>query len=288
MVVVPPGAFVMGSAPSEAGRNADESPQHEVLLAHPFAVAKFDVTRDQFAQFVAETGYDAGSSCYIFSGQDWDKAEGRSWRNPGFDQAGTHPVVCVSWNDAQAYVDWLKRKTGRDYRLLSEAEWEYAARAPTGPIPERTTWCGCGGRTIVSAYPRYFFGNDDRQMCRYANGLDVQARMRVAGMQHWPAFSCSDRFAYTSPVGTYLPNAFGLYDMLGDVWQWTQDCYTENYLEAPTDGSARFEGACQDHVRRGGSWSSVPWHLRAAMRMKDVAAGHNDSSGIRIARTIGQ
>jgi formylglycine-generating enzyme required for sulfatase activity len=281
MVVIPPGSFVMGSALKETGRNDDEGPQHRVTVARPFAVAKYDVTVNDFAAFVADTGYDVGSYCYSWSGRDWEKVQGLSWRNPGYEQTGLHPVTCVSWYDAQAYIDWLKRKTGKDYRLLSEAEWEYAARGQTSPPPLSTSDCGCE----ISA-PRYFFGDDERDMCRYGNGLDRNAKQKIRGMQRWAFFPCSDGYAFTSPVGIFQPNLFGLYDMLGNVWQWTQDCYVESYVDAPIDGSAETTVECRLRVRRGGSWSSIPWHLRIAMRFKDAPDGRNDSSGIRVARTI--
>jgi formylglycine-generating enzyme required for sulfatase activity len=281
MLVIPPGSFIMGSPANEAGRNDDEGPQHRVTIAQPFAVAKFDVTVDDFAAFVADTGYDAGSYCNVWSGRDWEKSQGLSWRNPGYEQTGMHPVTCVSWYDAQAYVDWLKGKTGKQYRLLSESEWEYAARGQTSPPPLLTSGCGC-----EFSAPPYFFGNDDRDMCRYGNGLDRNGKQKIRGMQRWAFFPCSDGYAHTSPVGIFLPNPFGLYDMLGNVWQWTQDCYVETYGDAPIDGSAETSVECRLRVRRGGSWSSVPWHLRIAMRIKDIPDGRNDSSGIRVARTI--
>ena len=137
MVVVPAGSFTMGSPENEKGRDKkddkDESPQHVVTIAKPFAVDKFDVTKAQFAAFVAETKYDAGSNCYAYENNKWVEKRGRSWRDPGFAQDGTHPAVCLNWDDATAYVDWLARKTGKPYRLLTEAEWEYAARGRTAP-----------------------------------------------------------------------------------------------------------------------------------------------------------
>ena len=142
MVVVPAGEFIMGSPKDEEDRLSDEGPQHAVTIARPFAVGKFHVTVDQFAAFVADTGYDAGSECWTVEIGSGEFRRGRSWRNPGFVQAGSHPAVCISWEDAKAFVAWLSRKTGKGYRLLSEAEWEYVARAGT------TT--------------RYFFGNDEK------------------------------------------------------------------------------------------------------------------------------
>jgi formylglycine-generating enzyme required for sulfatase activity len=131
MVVVPAGSFMMGSSESEAGRDSGEGPQRRVTIARPFAVGKFEVTRGQFAAFVRETGRSVSDKCWTYEGGESQERSGRSFRNPGFEQDDRHPAVCVSWDDASAFVGWLSRKTGKPYRLLSEAEWEYAARAGT-------------------------------------------------------------------------------------------------------------------------------------------------------------
>ena len=131
MVVVPAGSFLMGSPESEMGRDDDEGPQHRVTIREAFAVGVYEVKRDEYGTFVAETGHVGGSGCYVWTGSEWKRREGADWRSPGYAQTGRDPVVCVSWEDAQAYVRWLSRKTGEEYRLLSEAEWEYAARAGT-------------------------------------------------------------------------------------------------------------------------------------------------------------
>jgi formylglycine-generating enzyme required for sulfatase activity len=253
MVVVPAGAFTMGSPQSESGRYVDEGPQHAVTIGEPFAAGRLPVTLDQFAVFAKETAYASRAGC--------------SWRNPGFVQEGSHPVVCVGWDDAKAYVDWLARKTGKPYRLLSEAEWEYAAR----------------GRTSPGTYPRFWFGNDEKGLCRYGNGADQKAKSEGAFIIGDPS-PCNDGYAHTSPVGHYQPNAFGLYDMSGDAWQWTEDCWHGNYDGAPRNGSAWTTG-CEDgsHVVRGGSWSDNPRDLRAAVRFKDPRPY---LIGFRVARTL--
>jgi formylglycine-generating enzyme required for sulfatase activity len=173
------------------------------------------------AQFtVAETRYEA-SSCWVFDGGKVVQRFDLSWRNPGYSQNGSHPVVCLNFNDTKAYLDWLTRKVGKTYRLLSEAEWEYAARARTAP----------------GTYPRYWFGNNDKDLCRFGNGADQTAKSAIAGIS-WTGVPCADGYAYTSPVGSFAANDFGLYDMLGDAWQWTEDCYHDSYVNAPSDGSA--------------------------------------------------
>jgi formylglycine-generating enzyme required for sulfatase activity len=271
MVVVPAGSFTMGSPSTEQGRYDVEGPQHSVHISRPFAVGKFHVTVDEFAAFVTETGYDAGSKCWTFDEGTWQEREGRSWRSPGFAQSGSHPVVCLNWNDAKAYVEWLSRKTEKPYRLLTEAEFEYAARAGT------TT--------------RYFFGDDEKDMCRYGNGADQTAKSSIPwgeNLPFWLFFPCSDGYAYTSPVGSFAPNAFGLYDMHGNAWEWTEDCWHDNYHGAPTDGAAWTAGDCSRRVVRGGSWSNLPGALRAAIRFRgwDPSEPRGLIFGLRLGRTL--
>jgi formylglycine-generating enzyme required for sulfatase activity len=270
MVVVPAGSFTMGSPASEEGRHHQEGPQHDVKIAKPFAVGKFQVTVDEFNRFVMETGYYAGSSCYSWNGAEWEKTRGLSWRSPGFSQTGSHPAACLSWNDATAYAAWLSKKTGEPYRLLTEAEWEYAARGRTGP----------------GSYPRYFFGDAEKQMCSYGNGADESMKQEVSVSSSWLVFPCSDGYAYTSPVGSFAPNAFGLYDMLGNVWQFVEDCYHDSYSGAPKDGSAWITGDCSQRVRRGGSWYYGPDYLRAAHRYAHSPVNRSAVNGFRLARTL--
>jgi formylglycine-generating enzyme required for sulfatase activity len=259
MVVVPAGAFTMGAR--ENHRHKDEAPQHVVTIGRPIAIGKLHVTRDQFAAFVRETGYGASSKCNIREHEfPFGRVErtDRSWQNPDFWQGGLHPVVCVSWDDARAYIGWLAKKTGKPYRLLSEAEWEYAAR----------------GRTQPGAYPYFWFGDDDKSKCLYANTFN---------------YACNDGYEYTSQGGHYEANSFGLYDMAGNAWQWTADCYHDSYDGAPVDGSAWIAGDCSPgRVVRGGSWDRDPSNYGAevygaATRYKYTGA--NDSIGFRVART---
>jgi formylglycine-generating enzyme required for sulfatase activity len=271
MVVVPAGSFTMGSPAGEKDREPREGPQHDVTIGRPFAMGKLHITVDQFAVFVRDTAYVASSTCGIFEDGQWRESTGHSWRNPGFEQEGLHPVVCVNLADAKAYVDWLVKRTGKSYRLPSEAEWEYAAR----------------GRTSPGAYPRFWFGDDEKDLCRYGNGADQKARDNVAGAARWTIAPCNDGYAYTSPGGHFTPNAFGLYDMFGNAWQLTADCEHENYNGAPADGTA-WTTPCEDNdfnVVRGGSWDYGPWSLRAASRQM---WGFYPFIGIgfRVARTL--
>ena len=257
MVVVPAGTLMMGSPASEEGRNNDEGPVHRVTIAQPFAVGVYEVTRGQYARFVSATGHATGPPfCLTY---EEDKFKARSGRNPGYEQTAAHPVVCVSWEDARAYVRWLNEETGEAYRFLSEAEWEYVARAGT------TT-------------ARYW-GESEAGQCRYANGRD-------ASMGFEWAVSCHDGHARTAPVGRYEANAFGLYDVLGNVWEWTADCWNESYAGAPSNGRAWEIGDCSVRVVRGGSWVSRPRNLRSATRFGGPTLGPIDVAGFRLARTL--
>jgi sulfatase modifying factor 1 len=269
MIVVPAGTFRMGSAAGEKGRPADgrEGPQHEVTIGRSFAVGKFHVTVDQFAAFVSATGYEAGSECFVREGSRGGIKQDRSWRNPGFFQTGSHPAVCLNLMDARAYVDWLAGKTGRAYRLLTEAEWEYAAR----------------GHSTGS----YSFGNKEKNLCRYGNGVDRAARNTLVDLRgSSQAALCDDGYAYTSPVGTFATNGFGLYDMQGNAWQWTEDCWHANYIGAPSDGSAWLLGDCSRYVLRGGAWSSLPTGLRAASRLSSDSLYRASFFGLRVAMPV--
>ena len=273
MVVVPAGSFTMGSPESEKGRNSWEGPQHVVTFARPFAVGKFEVTVDQLAAFVRETGHDAGSTCWTYEDGKFDGRSGRSWRNPGFAQDGSHPAACLNWHDATAYADWLGRKTGgKGYRLLSEAEWEYAARARMKP--------GSG--------PAFSFGVDENAICAHGNGLDQTAKKAFPGTDTWTFLPCSDGYATAAPVGKFAANGFALHDMHGNVKEWTLDCYQDGlgYRGAPTDGSAWTSGSCRSRVLRGGSWLSYARLLRVAFRFTATPGERLNDVGIRVARTL--
>lgn len=247
--IVPAGSFVMGSPDAEPGRQAAEGPQHRVTIARPFALAVHDVTRAEFARFVAETGYRTDTSrC------DWRDPRSRGQR---LDQAPDHPVVCVSQDDAHAYVNWLSRKSGKPYRLPSEAEWEYAARAGSATI---RPW----GDGISRDFANY--------------GADSCCAPFAAGR---------DRWVYTSPVGAFPPNRFGLFDMLGNVWQRTEDCGHDDYAAAPADGSAWISGGdCTRRMVRGGAWFHPPELVRSAARAADPADFRHADIGFRVARSL--
>jgi formylglycine-generating enzyme required for sulfatase activity len=234
MVVVPAGSFVMGSPANEQGHNTDEAPRHEVTIDRDFAVSKHEVTQGQFALFVRETSRNM-EGC---------------WQEEQYTPSDQHPLVCVSWEDAKAYAQWLTTKTGKPYRLLSEAEWEYAARA--GTTASR------------------FWGNDaGKTACEYAN-------------VYW----CGAKG--TAQVGRVnnKPNAFGLHDMLGNAYEWVEDCYFDGYVRAPTDGSAWVSWGCDIRVLRGGSFLFSPLDVRSANRYWVIPDLRFDFIGVRLARML--
>jgi formylglycine-generating enzyme required for sulfatase activity len=268
MVVIPAGSFLMGSPDNEPERHKNEGPQRKVTIPKPFAVAKFEVTLDQFRAFVKDADYEAANRCSLRRGERWVEPSGLSWRAPSFHQGSNHPVLCVNWIDAKAYVSWLSRKTGKPYRLLSEAEWEYAARAGT--------------------ITRFHFGNNQGDLCRFANVPDQTAKDNAPVAATWNIVACRDGHALTAPVGSFPANAFGLHDMYGNVWEWTEDCYNDSYAGAPSDGGAWKEGNCGRRLLRGGSYSRDHKDSRAAKRQPAPLGASGISFGIRVARTLHQ
>ena len=237
MVVIPAGRFRMGCV-TRSGCFADERPVHRVFIDDPFAVSRYAITFEDYDRF-------AGAN------RPADEGWGR----------GRRPVINVSWDDAVRYAHWLSEQTGEGYRLLSEAEWEYAARA---------------GST-----KKYHFGNDTTELCRYANHADASTDYE------WRNSYCSDGVGkQTAAVGSYEPNAFGLYDMHGNVWEWVQDCWSNHYRWAPRHGEARLEGDCSMRVLRGGAWGYEVESLRAAFRTPLSTRQRSNDIGFRVARTL--
>lgn len=246
MVVVPPGSFDMGSPASEEGRGSSEGPVHRVAIPAPLAVGRFEV---RFAEWDAcvESG---GCNGYLPD----DNGRGRDRR----------PVINVGWKDARSYVRWLSRKTGKHYRLLSEAEWEYAARA--------------GSRTSRH------WGDRVSAQCKFANGRDKSSERFLST---WTGANCRDRFVFSAPAGKYKPNEFGLFDMLGNVWEWVEDCWHGSYAGAPVDGSAwATGGGCGRRVVRGGSYGSQPEKLRSAHRSRTKNSERKANVGFRVVRSL--
>lgn len=263
MVVIPAGSFDMGSSGSEADRSRDEGPVHRVNVA-TFAMSKTEITRGQFADFVKKTKYSAGDKCWTLEKGKVEERDG-DWRKFRYGQEDNYPIGCLNWNDVKAYTQWLSRMTGKQYRLPTEAEWEYAAR---------------GNATTA----RYWGDNPD-EACAYANVADKTAQAQIRGASSWSAHNCTDGFAYTSPVGSFKANAFGLYDMLGNAWEWTEDSYHDSYKGAPVDGSA-WQGDGVKRVLRGGSWNSSPRIVRVAMRNSYKPERRFSFFGLRLARAL--
>ena len=247
MVVVPAGSFMMGSPSTEEGRDDFEGPQHLVTIGSRFAVGVYEVTLAEWEACMRRGG------CWGFRPEDEGWGRGR------------RPVINVNWEHAREYVRWLSEETGKEYRLLSEAEWEYVARA--------------GAQTA-----RYW-GDSESEQCEHANGADQDTRQGQENVD-WTTVSCSDGYVGTAPVGMFQSNAFGLHDVLGNVWEWTQDCGNRSYSGAPTDGSAWQTGDCDVRVFRGSSWADPPSSLRSATRNAGSAGYRNFTVGFRVARTM--
>jgi formylglycine-generating enzyme required for sulfatase activity len=230
MVVVPPGTFIMGSPETEKARGSDEGPLHKVTIADRFAVAKFPVTFDEWDTCAAVGG------CPQLSESGWGR--------------GRQPAINLNWDDAQQYVAWLSRMTGKTYRLLSETEWEYAARAGTATV--------------------YYWGDEVGS----GNANCIHCGSPWDGKQ-------------PSPVGSFKPNPFGLYDISGNVWTWLEDCYHDDYIGAPTDAAARSAG-CEQGRRavRGGAWDSYDYNTRIANRDRMSFGTRINDFGLRVARTL--
>lgn len=259
---IPAGTFTMGYDGGEPGRY--EGPPHQVVITRDFWMAETEVTHGQFSAFVAATGYQQAPGCNV-----WPKGtlafEKASWRTPGYETQLNYPAACVSWTDAQAYIAWLSAQSGLAYRLPTEAEWEYAAAAGS-----------------ADAFP---WGAELEDGCAHANWYDISS----AGTFRWDNSSCSDGHDGPSPVASYQANAFGLYDMIGNVWEWTQDCYIVPYPSNHTTEAAVEPAAgaqCDRRSVRGGSWMTRPSRNRIHFRGRDPEETRYFMFGFRLARDI--
>ena len=258
MIVLPPGDFVQGAPAGTPGSEPFESPEHDVFIDHSFAASQHEVTVGEFADFVAETGRDVGG-CWTYDGA-WRLDAGASWKSAVEGQTALHPASCVSWNDANAYTEWLSQRTGQPYRLPSAAEWEFAAR---GGASAARPWTSAAGA------------------CSQANVADQTALQRFPG---WTTHACMDTYVQSAPVGSFAANAFGLHDTLGNVFEWVADCWHDDYSGAPDDGSARVDGDCSQHEMRGGSWFTAPDFVRVSYRNRFAADYRSSSVGFRVVR----
>lgn len=244
MVVVPAGSYQMGATPGRDGAGADEGPARTVSIGKKFAVSRYEITFDD---------WDACVKARRCGHRPADEGWGRSRR----------PVINVTWRDALEFTEWLSQRTGAKYRLLSEAEWEYTARAGQKGM---RNWQGEGNA------------------CQYASVYDRVGAS--ANSFKWKSHSCSDGFPQTAPVGNFLANAFGLHDMLGNVWEWTADCWNPTYAGAPGTAAARTGGDCAHRVVRGGSWGDKPQDVRFSDRFSVQARIRTSNIGFRVARDI--
>jgi len=259
MVVVPAGTFMMGTAPGVFGAENNERPQHQVTIGYDFAVGRYEITISQYREFIEQTGHQSTVSCSGRIGgsigiQNSARNSG-SWQNPGYSLSEELPVSCLEWVDAYAYVVWLSSKSEFNYRLLSESEWEYSARA--------------GSET------RYPWGDQFRH--EYANYAGTGS---TDTWQNRPA-----------PVGSFAANAFGIFDMHGNIWEWVQDCAYSSYAHAPADGSPNINEGCDFRSVRGGSWDDHPRDIRSARRMgihnnSNSLATKHETFGFRVARDL--
>ncbi len=278
LVEIPAGTYLMGSSPeglTEAGViepfATSEQPVREVTIPRAFLIGKYPVTRSQYAEFMEATGRRATPACW-----SWNVAAGAyqfqddlTWRDPGFPQTPQDPAVCVSWNDARAYVAWLSEKTGEVYRLPSEAEREYVARAAAA-----TNWPWDG---------------PVQQICTHGNVSDLSRLAAHTATQRsaQTVFDCEDGYVYTSPVGAFQANAFGVHDTLGNVWEWTGDCFLDSYA-SPRDADARPASSdpCDQRALRGGSWFTLTFLNRPAARYGAAPGDRSGHVGFRVARRL--
>jgi formylglycine-generating enzyme required for sulfatase activity len=267
MIVLPTGEFMMGSPASENGHTDVEGLPRRVTISKRIAIGKFEVTVEQISAFVAETGMNVGGSCQLITDPSraaahWGEPTA-SMLAPGFNITPSHPAVCISWHEAQSYVAWLHRRTGKPYRLPTESEWEYASRAGTST--------------------RYSFGNDETSLCGYARFADLGSQFG------WGDGCRSNVSTYgTTPVGALKPNPWGIFDMHGNAWEWVEDCWTPNPQEMPIDGSAFSRpGSCEIGVIRGGSFAAGSRRVRSAIRSPVRTTKHFYNTGLRVALSLG-
>lgn len=285
LVLIPPGEFEMGSRESaeelakayegaNAASFADEYPLHKVKLTKPFLLGQHEVTVGQFRAFVEATGYKTdgekdGKGGWGYDANDtssfpFNKKPEYGWQNPGFSQSEDHPVVNVSWNDAVAFCKWLSEKEGKNYRLATEAEWEYSCRAGTTG--------------------RYYHGDDSEGLAGVGNVFDASGKGKLPKVS-WPSIAADDGYAFTAPVGKYRANGFGLYDMHGNVWEWCADWYDESYYRRGAMTDPRGPSNGKSRVLRGGAWLNVPRITRSADRNGNSPDNRISSIGFRLART---
>lgn len=276
MVEISGGTFRMGADEAErdrldtVGRSNfdDELPVRDVRIAR-FAIGKYEVTGEEFSHFVRDTGR-VVTGCLFLGPRGFQLDPSKSWNNLPWVGTLRHPVSCVSWQDAVAYAEWLHAKTGKSYRLPSEAEWEFVARAGS-----QTPWP---------------WGENPNEACSHANLGDELFREKfpLFGGPNWPFARCKDGYVHAAPVGSFAPNSFGVFDMIGNVWEWVQDCRS-SYRRASNDGSPVVSGwfvDCSHRRMRGGGWHTQPPHARSATRSSALPSHRIFHVGFRVACSL--
>lgn len=280
MIVIPRANYRMGFVYGVGTRHQSVSPAHWVRFKKPFSLSKSEITVGQFRKFAEATNYQSSVTRSVQEGGADCEAMGvtgnalthEDWKQPGFDQSSSHPVTCVSYLDARAFVNWLSEQTGQNYRLPSEAEWEFGARAFTG-------------MGIKTAH-RYYFGPEPSQLCKHGNvgGTDALLTRFVGGTA-----DCADGYTYTSPINSFRTNPHGLNDVIGNVSEWTEDCFNPDYGGAPESGSALLSGDCTKRMIRGGSWEAGAKALQYQelnVRQSALVDASRNTYGFRVARDI--
>jgi formylglycine-generating enzyme required for sulfatase activity len=265
-VYVPGGEYEQGCHPGNGGEcDDDEKPARQVRLS-PFWMAKTEVTVAQFRQFANDSGYRTEAEqiggCYYWTGEEWKQESSKTWRNPGFSQDDRHPVTCVSWNDAQAFIRWLAQKSGQSYRLPAEAEWEYACRDAGKPV-------------------KYAWGDGEPRSGGPALGNIADEQSGLT----WRVKGYNDGHARTSPVGSFPANGLGLSDMTGNVWEWVQDIYNDKAYHSGATTDPIYQGSGARRVLRGGGWDDFPRFVRCSDRVRLDPGIRYAYLGFRLART---
>jgi formylglycine-generating enzyme required for sulfatase activity len=276
MVVVPPGTALLGAPADDPMHNPDETPRRTFRITKEFAVSRFEITRAEFEAYVHSSQTEVPGHCLTDRRAlgKWEFDAATTYRDPGFSQTGKHPVACVSWDDAQAYVTWLNAQTSGGYRMLTEVEWEYVARA---------------GSTEDT---QFTWGNDASEGCSLANAFDQTALEHYAlmdrsGYKLFDPLHCRDGHLNTSPVGSYRANRFGVYDMIGNVSEWVEDCYAPTHAAIAESGAPpAIASPCSQRVAKGGSWGTLAHNLRTAERFAYPSSHRDDSIGIRVAKDL--
>ena len=272
LVQVGPGEFSMGSRDDEVigpgyppARIEQEKPVHLVRINAPFAIGRYEITIGQFAEFAEDTGFQA-AGCFVLTGDRWVMNAAASWREPGFAVTDASPATCLSYDDFAAYLAWLSARTGATYRFPTEAEWEFVART------------GLGGRPAPDSL--------GPSACQYLNGSD-STFTKVFTAQWKPGlFPCDDGVAAAAAVGRFPANDLGMYDVFGNMSEYTADCAGASYEGGPVDGSPRVLEPCAARVLRGGSWAGGPGYLRPATRGSFPVTLRGDGHGLRVVREL--